>query len=187
MKRTFIAVKIPVNEMTQNFINECKRELKNEKIKWVDTSNLHITLFFLGDTDEHLINKINRDFIGISGNFKKNIISLQGAGTFKKGRSPKIIWIGTQIEDELVSLQKEISQVLNNYGYETDQKEYTPHITIGRIKFIDNLSVLDILIERYKNTKFDIIKIDKFIFYESILTSRGPEYKIIKEFYLNES
>jgi 2'-5' RNA ligase len=59
MKRTFIAIKLSINGVTQDFLDEVKNELKNEKVRWVDVINFHLTLFFIGDTQQEMISKIS--------------------------------------------------------------------------------------------------------------------------------
>jgi len=61
MKRTFIAVKIPVSRTTAEIIQDIKSELQDEKIKWVETFNMHITLFFAGETHDEMIKKISSE------------------------------------------------------------------------------------------------------------------------------
>ena len=58
MRRTFVAIKIPVSNQTVELINDIQSELKDDKIKWVESCNMHITLFFLGDTDEEIVNTL---------------------------------------------------------------------------------------------------------------------------------
>jgi len=63
MKRIFIAVKIKLNEKSQQVFSECKFRLRDEKIKWVDPLNMHITLKFIGDTYENEIADIHKNSI----------------------------------------------------------------------------------------------------------------------------
>ena len=42
-------------------ISAFRTGLKDEKIKWTETENFHITLAFLGDTEEDKIKAISRN------------------------------------------------------------------------------------------------------------------------------
>ena len=184
MKRTFIAVKILTNEKVCAFVDKMIFLLKNEKIKWIEMENFHITLFFLGETENEKIFQIEKELVQIAKNNKKSALSIQGAGTFNKGHIPSVIWLGTKIEKELIKLQKEIAQMLFNYGYKSDREDFVPHLTIGRIKNIKNTNTLKSLVDKNKNEYFSSSIIESFLFYESILTPKGSQYKIIKEFML---
>ena len=59
MKRIFIAVKVNPEETFLKMINSFKTALFTENIKWINPENIHITLAFLGDTEEKLIKDIN--------------------------------------------------------------------------------------------------------------------------------
>lgn len=58
MKRTFIAIDIPQSTAIKNCLDILSDKLANERIKWLKEDNLHLTLKFLGDTDEKLIKSI---------------------------------------------------------------------------------------------------------------------------------
>ena len=52
MKRTFIAVPVPVEEPLRKLLGELRHTFCEDKIKWIEPENLHLTLFFFGDTDD---------------------------------------------------------------------------------------------------------------------------------------
>ena len=74
MKRTFVAIKLPISKQTAELVEDIKVQLSDEKIKWVDTWNMHITLYFLGDTDEELIGDIGEALKEKLKDFKSFII-----------------------------------------------------------------------------------------------------------------
>ncbi|MFC2151340.1 RNA 2',3'-cyclic phosphodiesterase [Bacteroidota bacterium] len=185
MKRTFIAIKLPVTEQTSELVNDIKSNLNDEKIKWVDNWNLHITLFFLGDTEEEIINKIGNTLTDYLKDIKSFTLSVKGLGIFKNIHNPRIIWLGINESDDLKKLKRHLDKTLESFGFYTEDKEFKPHLTIGRIKFLKNKKNLNNLLNKYKEQEFQNFIIKEVIFYESRLTSEGPVYRSLKTFPLS--
>jgi 2'-5' RNA ligase len=62
------------------------------------------------------------------------------------------------------------------------EKSYDPHITLGRVKFIENDSkeTLKRLIEKNKHINFGKIEINSVSLMKSTLTKKGPVYETVK-------
>lgn len=83
MKRIFVAIKVDPGETLINWISSMHKALVKESIKWTESENLHITLAFLGDTEESVIKKLSmalKDRCQGYGNFD---LVIRGAGVFK--------------------------------------------------------------------------------------------------------
>ena len=115
MKRTFIAIKIPLSKETLEFIGEIKLQLKDERIKWVDSWNVHLTLFFLGDTDENLISEIVDLLADKLKSFKNFNLMCKGVGVFKDMQNLRAFWFGLEENETLLNLKKIVNQVLNSF------------------------------------------------------------------------
>ncbi|PLX10690.1 MAG: RNA 2',3'-cyclic phosphodiesterase [Marinilabiliales bacterium] len=185
MKRTFIAIKIPLSKETLEFIGEIKLQLKDERIKWVDSWNVHLTLFFLGDTDENLISEIVDLLADKLKSFKNFNLMCKGVGVFKDMQNLRAFWFGLEENETLLNLKKIVNQVLNSFGFETENKKFKPHLTLGRIKYLNNKRLLSEIIENYKDQTIQEIAVNEVIIYESKLTPKGPIYSIIEKIYLN--
>lgn len=176
MKRLFIAVKIIPEDTFLKPVSSVKYDLHDESIKWVDTANIHITLAFLGDTDEELIpvlDKMLRERCTGSGSFE---IMLRGFGVFRNFRDPKVIWAGIEDSGSMESLHRSISEGLKEMGFKTDDKPFSPHITIGRIRFIKDRERLKSVLGKYNDTEFQKVAVKEVILYESILRQTGSIY-----------
>lgn len=184
MKRTFIAVKTSLSEENFELYSGIKSKLKDSFINWVDKDNLHLTLFFLGDTTENQILEISKKLNEILTDFSSFDFSLHGMGVFKNMHDPRVIWFGIDKDKELKSLKGIIDKVITSVGFESEEREFRPHLTIGRIKNLKQKNELKELLEKYRDHEFQKIQIKEVIFYESILTPRGPIYKPIQRFFL---
>jgi 2'-5' RNA ligase len=90
------------------------------------------------------------------------------------------------IEDSFLlnELQKNIEDALEELGFESEKRVFSPHLTLGRIKYVTNSEQFNQIINKYCDKYFQEITINKIILYESILKSEGPIYNPIKEFKL---
>ncbi len=179
MKRTFIAIKILPDKNLLNAYNEIINSFENDKIKWVEPDNFHITLKFLGDTQDIDIQNIAKD-LEIIGRHKEFPISIENFGVFPNIRSPRVFWFGVKNFLPLEKIKNEIDNIVQKYGFATDTKKFKPHLTIARPKFINDRKIIEKFIEKYQNKTIQEAKIDKIIFYESTLTRQGAIYTPIK-------
>lgn len=179
LKRTFIAVKANPD---QNFIRDfiiIKQKLDQEKIRWVKTENLHITLRFLGDTAASDIDKISEILDQITNTIMSFQLNIKGAGVFPGINNPRILWMGLDNIDLLAEIKNKIDSKLKLFSFKEDKNKFNPHLTLGRIKIISGTgkTILTNIISNYKNHVFQKLEIHELIFYESIQGSDGPLYK----------
>ncbi len=184
MRRIFIALKVEAEESLLKMISTLKSRLSNESIKWTNPDNIHITLSFLGDTEENLIKVIktmlNEKCKG-SGKFE---LIIRGSGVFKNLSDPRIIWIGIEPSEKLMRLNGFIMKGLKELGINTEERPFKPHLTIGRIKHLNDKKSLEAVMEKYQDSEIQNTGVNEVILYESILLQSGPVYKPIAKFSL---
>ena len=177
MKRIFIAIKVnPEVELLRMF-SSLKAILAEENIRWVDPVNLHLTLEFLGDTDEKKIAVLKSMLSNTCSGFGGFDFNLTGTGVFKNFRDPRVLWVGIQSAERLIQLNKNIAEGLKLNGFEIEEREFKPHLTLGRVKSLKETENLKILLESYRDVQFQIVQVSEVILYESILMQNGPIYK----------
>jgi len=184
MIRTFIALELPEQELKKiieirnNYINDY------DKIKWEPINKLHLTLKFLGDTDEKIIPEINSELEKILKKYEVFELAFDKFGLFTKDKKPRILWVGLKDNIKLNSLAQEIDNVISQFGFEKEKRKFTPHITLLRIKDKDENFYKDF----YKLTQVEIpeinFKANKITFFKSTLLKTGSVYEPIKNFYI---
>jgi 2'-5' RNA ligase len=184
MKRLFIAIKVFPDGELLRMVSSLKSLLGNEKIKWVDPANIHITLAFLGDTDEKKIKILTDMLQKICSGFHEFEFELAGAGVFKNFREPRVIWVGIRSVEMLTKLYNLINEGLQSAGFETDGRDFRPHLTLGRIKSVNNTETLKAALGKYREVEFQKVEVKEVILFESILLQRGPVYKPLVKFCL---
>jgi 2'-5' RNA ligase len=184
MKRIFIALKVEAGDVLLRMLSSLKSLLGNEKIKWVDPGNIHLTLAFLGDTEDDRIKVAGIMLKNVCSGFGEFDFTLTGAGVFKNYNDPKVIWIGIEESEKLIKLNDIINTGLKDTGFKVEDRQFRPHLTIGRIRFIKNIDTLKSALDMYQNTLVQKVHVSEIILYESILKPTGPIYKLVGIFRL---
>jgi 2'-5' RNA ligase len=176
MKRLFIAIKIrPDKDFLDQFF-QLKAHLRHERIKWVEEHNIHITLKFLGDTEVKKIAEIENVLKHVAIKHSAFSIQLKNLGIFGSRYDPRVIWVGIEPYDHLVSLMKDVHAELKTIGYEPDRQNLVPHLTIGRIRELRDGQVFQTVIEKFSGITSQEMMVKECILYESILKKEGPAY-----------
>ncbi len=184
MKRTFIAIKIHPEEKLMLLLDELRVRLKKSRIKWVETENIHITLAFIGNTDEKEIETIKQILDSACAAHKAFQLVFRGIDLFRSLKDPKVIFLQMKPSESLGSLRDEICDRLRENGLFNDTRPFSPHLTLGRPKYIEEKNALPELISRYRDITIQSPVIENVTFYESILTQKGPIYKALADYKL---
>lgn len=182
MKRLFTALKINIDAEFLLQYRELKHELSYEQIKWVEEHNIHVTLKFFGETEESKIPEMGIVLQKRASATTSIDLHLTGLGIFGSSYSPKVIWAGIEPYTELSMLMKQLHGDLKNIGFEPDRQNPIPHLTLGRIKFLNDKIIFQRAIDRFKNISSRPARIDEMILFESILHRDGPEYIALEKF-----
>lgn len=183
-KRLFLAVKIFPDKKFREIYHFLKTGLVDEKIKWVEPENVHVTLRFFGDTEEDNIPGISRTLRHAVAQVPAFDVVLRHAGVFGGYYKPKVIWLGLEPPEPLQDLAATVNAALVPLGYDMPEEPFIPHLTIGRIKYIRNKSYLAHLIEKQKDVFVQALHVEAIFLFESILRPQGPLYNILERFAL---
>jgi RNA 2',3'-cyclic 3'-phosphodiesterase len=165
--RTFVAIEVIVQQCFAESLERIKYELRFEQIKWVDFKSLHLTLFFLGQTTHDDTELIENFFKTQLSKFMKFKLQLKSYGTFGSKLNPKVLWVGVVVTDELLKLHQKVNESIQSIGFVSDIRGFNPHITIGRIKKVGDLNLINRLLKDHVNSIFQEMVVDKVILYRS--------------------
>lgn len=129
--RTFIALTLP--EESRQFLSDCVLKLKKSGMEasFTKPTNFHLTLKFLGDTDDSLVPQISKKLETLS--LKSMPFTFTKPGVFPKMTNPRVVWYGVE-SNNLAELAKNVDQIANSFGYELEDKAFVGHLTLARIK-----------------------------------------------------
>ena len=133
--RAFIAIEFPqeVKKRVFQVSSKLQEIMKDDPIRWVPEEKIHLTLRFLGDVSKENIGLIQKIIQAEAMQQKPLDVSYGELGVFPNFHRPRVVWIGVQVPDALMTLQRRIESELNRIGYQPDPREFFPHLTIGRV------------------------------------------------------
>lgn len=176
--RAFIAVDVS----NQNGIEKLQQEiisnygLSQQDIKPVEKQNFHFTLVFLNMIELETIDKIKSKLLEVQ--FKPIKIIYTCVGIFPNPNFARVLWIKVDDEGrkELSSLATVVLSKIAELGFRLDSKQFTPHMTIFRVKRKLNL---ENILSYYEGKTFGSDIIDRVHLKRSDLTAAGPVYSNI--------
>ena len=183
-KRIFFAVDIIPGPVLLEAFTLIRQRLRLEKINWVSPGQLHITLAFLGEIPKESIPAIITGVEPVVAGHRAFGLTLSSVGVFRSLRDPGVLWIGCDPVPEFRNIKQELDQVLTGFGYEPENRAFSPHLTLGRIRGLRNHNQLSQIITLYKDVVFQEQVMHHVVLYESRLTPAGPEYLPLKRFTL---
>jgi len=173
--RCFVAVDIEDDSLRASLVRAQEALLgSGAKLKLVEPANLHITLKFLGEISETLVEEVIKRLDVIS--FKSFKMVVRGLGAFPRLSNPRVIWAGiSEGATELQSLAGQIEAALKRLGFRRN-KEFKAHLTLARVKRPGRPGELGRIIREYGDHIFGSQIVRRFKLKRSILTSAGPIY-----------
>ena len=185
--RLFIA--LPLGPQVEACLGEISNLLKRKggAVKWVDPRNIHLTVRFLGDTEETKVTALKELLNTVAGRHSTVMATIDRLGAFPNLRRPRVFWAGLRDNlDVLENLATEVEQGVRQLGFEPEQKRFKPHLTMGRVKENQGLDSLMAFISSYEFVKTPL-KLDRLVLFKSTLTPRGPIYDRLHETMLGET
>ncbi|SRR5579871_3745076 len=180
--RLFVAV--PVAPALADGIAELLAKMaKYRGVRWVSKAQLHITLRFIGDFEEKLLPKLEqglRESALSSAPFEAEI---GGLGAFPRLERPRVLFIPVlKGMEEFGSLEKKLSVLLGSFGVEPDDKEYYPHLTLGRVREKEDPEAAVKALKGTCPAHWESWKADRFILFKSQLASGGSIYTSLGDY-----
>ncbi len=185
--RAFLAIEI--EDYIKDNIDRTQQELKDidaARINYVKSENIHLTLKFFGDIDKDKQEQISEIVKDCMDDYSQYTLKLVNIGAFRNINNPRVIWTGIKDkENRTVSLIKQLDEGFSKIGFKKE-KNYTPHITIGRVKSLNNKKMLSDFLKEHHKTYFGKMQVKSICLKSSILTPEGPIYNTEEEFMLKE-
>lgn len=187
MKRTFIAINIEPGKQLLKLEGHLQKKLSNEKISWVAPQNLHLTLHFLGETPDDKLPVVETILQQLVSGVQPFTFQLEGVSWFKRHGQPSVIFLAIPESGPLTALANKLGQMLGEAGFTIDDRPFKPHLTLSRVKYLNNKIRFYKLIQQLDQPSQQIsqvVEVKELIFFESVLKSSGPQYVVLKKFTL---
>ena len=178
--RAFLAVEI--SEEARGAIARLQDQLRSAgaDVKWVEPHNLHLTLKFLGEIKESRVPELT-ERLNASLQTPPFAFTLEGSGAFPQPEHPKVLWAGVnEGKDSLIRLANEVETACNGCGFPPEERPFSPHLTIGRVRSPQGLSRL---VQKLQGTEFRGGKTDagEILLFQSTLGPGSPVYQPVQK------
>jgi RNA 2',3'-cyclic 3'-phosphodiesterase len=178
--RAFIAVEIPI--AVRQAVGEATSDLQKgigSLVRWVPMENMHLTLKFLGDISPlnvDMLTQMIRSEVDLYNCFE---IQFNGLSSFPNLKRPRVIYIGIRAPATLVALHRGIEAASRRLGYESEERGFSPHLTIGRVKQNVTGTEQQAIRRALEGAKIDSLgtaRVDSVDLFKSDLKSTGSVY-----------
>jgi RNA 2',3'-cyclic 3'-phosphodiesterase len=183
--RTFIGLPLQLGQAALEARADLIAALNGERISWVNPGNYHVTLRFIGDTGRTEVMEIGRALRAGLNIPEKRMLKLAELGSFGPRKKPRVSWVGFEQSDFFVELKNDVDCILEDCGRPIEKQDFTAHLTLGRIRSLTNLKHYYNTLNQMKQRFRSEVRFDSLVFYRSILGPRGPEYRIVEEFFFS--
>lgn len=179
--RLFISV-----EMPEEVKARIARELfflkdSGADVKWVAPEKFHLTLKFLGYVDGERVEEIAGVLSRTAEDAKPFDVEFYGTGAFPSTKNPRVVWVGVKDPSAgLHDLALRIEDALSVAGFEREDKPYSAHLTLGRLKSRRNLDGLLARLATLREASFGKINVADIYVMKSDLKPTGSVYTALR-------
>lgn len=179
--RTFIAVDISADIRASAVALQEALARTGAEVRWVEPVSMHITLLFLGEVDDRELHAVCRAVKDVAATEPAFPLRVSGVGAFPTPRHPKILWAGiTDGANSLKRLYDKLeAKLLDVGGYRKEERGYTPHLTLGRVKGEANGFTLAPELTRLLTWDGGRTVVDEVLVFSSVLERDGPVYTVL--------
>lgn len=179
--RSFIAIELP--DTVKSALLSLQHELKacGADVRWSRPEGIHLTLKFLGNIEERLVDGIVETLKGTCRKFQAFNCEVRGIGVFPGARAPRVLWAGVADHDVLSLIHQDIDIGMSLLGFERESRKFTAHLTLGRFRTSGGKMALLDRMEAYKELSLGIIDVNHISLMRSDLGPGGAKYTRIAE------
>lgn len=171
--------------MTAGIAELGKNVGNGRQFRWVAADNIHVTLKFLGEVEENQLNRFSACCAAIE--WSPFMMELGGSGYFPSLKRPRVFWQGFSAGiDEMRGLLVRVEHCAAGIGVPKEQRSYTPHLTLARIKIRKNRESADFRqLQKQADGLLPVgssFQVVEFSLYQSQLTPAGALYRRLNSF-----
>lgn len=181
MLRSFIALEVPphIQKAITTQTAGLQRTLPRPLVRWVAEHNIHLTLQFLGDVSPANLDLLAQALRTEATGHPAFEASVGQVGAFPTPRRPRVIWAGLDAPAALLSLHRGIQTVTARMGYPPEERSFSPHLTIGRVRQNASAAELHRIQAALEGTRVGALgsfSVEAVVIFKSDMQPPGPVY-----------
>jgi 2'-5' RNA ligase len=179
--RLFIAVELSaeVRRWITDQRNRLEPRMPSGAVRWVQPDGIHLTLIFLGETPSGRMDEIRKGMALATAVFPPFSLAVSDLGCFPNIARPRVVWTGLQPSPDLMNLQLRLEDELAATGFPREQRAFSPHLTLGRVRdgiAVDELRQIGSAVKGSGATEGIHMEVKEVCLFRSILQPSGAEY-----------
>lgn len=180
--RLFIAINIPAAERHAIRVATAAMREAAPHVSWVTEDHLHITLKFLGEQPDSVVDSLRAALSGVARAHRAPRLELGGVGAFPNLRAPRVVWLGVEQDGKLELLHHDIESACEALGHDVEGRVFRPHITLGRVRRELGREQTRTLASAARAVTYaGVVEATSIDLMESQLTPSGPRYMVRAE------
>lgn len=180
--RLFVAVSLPSDIRDRLAVAQERLRRVQADVSWVRAENIHVTLKFLGDTEEKRLERIRPALAEVARESAPFSMEVTGVGSFG-GRVPRVVWVGVgEGAERIVRLATQVEAALARVGFPKERRGFTAHLTLGRVRSSRNAEALLAAVREVEADTFGSVTATRFELMQSELRPTGSVYTILETF-----
>lgn len=178
--RLFAGLDLP--DDTLNRLEDLLHKLRPvAKVNWSPVANLHVTTKFVGEWPEDRLDELKAALAQVPkpGAIR---IAIKGLGWFPNPHHPRVFFAGVEAPAALHELAANTDQAAAKVGVPSEDKKYSPHLTLARVKTPESLPALRQAVAKLDSADFGEFEARSFFLYLSKPGPGGSVYSKLAEF-----
>ena len=177
--RAFISADLPRLDRLEPLMAELRAS--GAPLKLVKLEQVHLTLKFLGDTEEALVPRIVEGMRRSVAGVAPFAIRVRGTGAFPNLRRMRVLWVGLEGGQPLVEIARRLEAEVEPLGYPREGRDFSPHVTLARVREGGDLDAARRVLEAHAGDAYGEFPVDRIRLKKSVLTPQGPIYSTVEE------
>jgi len=182
--RGFIAVDVPSGPALDAFATNLRTA--SSSLKVVGTDQLHLTVKFLGETEDGLVPEIMAAIRKAAAGLRPFPIRVRGTGAFPSLERMNVIWVGVDGAEPIARIADALEASLEPFGFPREHRAWKPHVTLARVKGRHDLDRVRRILEVHATEDFGAHTVDAVHLKKSVLMPRGAQYSVVETVRLGE-
>lgn len=192
--RAFIAIEL--SEEIRQKLDELEKTIQartgesaKKAVRWVPANNMHLTLKFLGEVSSGNVEALAGMLRTEAARHPRFEMTVDSLGAFPNLHRPRVIWVGAKAPPDLFALQKAIEAETRQLGYPTEDRSFSPHLTLGRIAQNarpEEVAQVARVVEDLKIGELGKVRVDRLHLFRSDLHPSGSIYTSLYNFQLKQ-
>ena len=153
------------------------------RVSWISPPNLHLTLKFLGEVPSEALEQAKEGLAEAVAGAAPFGLHFGGLGAFPGMARPRVLWVGIDEGGQAAqALQARVDAALTRRGFAREERPYSPHLTIGRVREPRGLARLQQAMVQDARTDFGRLEVGRLSLMRSDLSPAGTRYTELAAF-----